>query len=157
MDHDLWRMDRYHDFLAARRALLAQAANNFLEVLIKGAAPEMAEISVAERFVEAAPGGITTEAEEEALTVINEWVVSKGLPEGEFLYELTDEETGQPIAILDLAWPDGLQPGLSQPIALLLDEEAETIEAASLAGFKCFTEFELFKHYVARDVLASAA
>ena len=109
-------VDRYHDFLAARRELLAQAANDFLESLIEGAMPETAEISVAERAVDAVPGGITTEAEEEVLIETNEWVIDKGLPEGEFLYELTDQETGQPIAILDLAWPDGLQSGLSQPL-----------------------------------------
>lgn len=157
MDQELWHVDRYHDFLAARRHLLAKAANDFLEGLVEGAVPETVEVYVSERDVEAAPGGITTEAEEEALIECNEWVVAKGLPEGEFLHELTDAVTGQAKAILDVAWPDGLQSGLSQPVALLLDEEAETIEAASIAGFKCFTEVEVFKRYVERDVLAAAA
>ena len=157
MDHNLWSVERYHDFLAARRELLAQTANHFLEGLIEGAVPETAEVSITERTVEAVPGGVTTEAEEEVLNEFNEWVVAKGLPEGEFLYELTDEATHRPIAILDLAWPDGLQSGLSQPVALLLDEETGTIEAASLAGFKCFTELSVFKHYVERDVLALTA
>jgi hypothetical protein len=34
MDSNLWRIERYRDFLAARRELLAQAANAFLESLL---------------------------------------------------------------------------------------------------------------------------
>ena len=32
-DRSLWRVERYHNFLAARRELLAQAANDFLQEL----------------------------------------------------------------------------------------------------------------------------
>jgi hypothetical protein len=42
MDPALWRVERYRDFLAARRELLAQAANEFLEKLFQGAVPEAA-------------------------------------------------------------------------------------------------------------------
>ena len=45
------------------------------------------------------------------------------LPEGEIGWDLEDPVTGELQAIVDLAWPEGLQPGLSQPVALLLDEE----------------------------------
>lgn len=114
-------------------------------------------MTIAERTIDAIPGGITSEAEEEALIELNEWVIGKGLPEGEFLFELADPDSGQPIAALDVAWPDGLQPGLSQPVAVLIDEDIETIEAASLAGFRCFTEIEAFKHHVERDVLADVS
>ena len=53
----------------------------------------------------------------------NIWVIDQGLPEGEMNYELCDEITGEVIAILDLAWPDGLQEGYSQSVALLIDED----------------------------------
>lgn len=119
--------------------------------------PETATVTVTERAVEAIPVGITTEAEEEAPIELNEWVIGNGLREGEFLFELNDQETGQPVAVVDVAGPDGLQPGLSQPFAVLLDEDLGTIEAASLAGFKCFAESESFKNHVEREVFGGGA
>ena len=56
-------------------------------------------------------------------------------------------------AIFDLAWPSGLQPGLTQPVAVLLGETPEVIALASKAGFRCFTDIESFKNYVKHDVL----
>ena len=78
----------------------------------------------------------------------------KGPPEGEQLYELADPVSGEPLAIFDLAWPDGLQPGLSEPVALLIDEPMVTHEAANSAGFRFFTDVDSFKAYVEREVLA---
>ena len=43
--------------------------------------------------------------------------MEQGLPEGEMPFELAAEETGDVIAILDIAWPEGLQTGLSEPVA----------------------------------------
>ena len=40
-------------------------------------------------------------------------------------FELADEGTGAQLAMLDLAWPEGLQPGLSTPVAVLLNEPPE--------------------------------
>ena len=40
MDSALWRPDRYEDFLAARRSLLAKAGNGFLDSLMNGGMPE---------------------------------------------------------------------------------------------------------------------
>ncbi|MGH3112536.1 MAG: hypothetical protein ACRDOP_03620 [Gaiellaceae bacterium] len=56
---------------------------------------------------------------------LNEWIASEGLPESEVWYELTDPETGAAVALLDLARPNGLQEGVSQPVTLLIDEDAE--------------------------------
>jgi hypothetical protein len=111
-------------------------------------------------FVEPAPmipGGVDS-AEEEALILdVNAWVAARHLPAGQCLYELADAETGEPLAVLDLAWPNGLQEGLSVPVAVLVDEDPEVIAMASRAGFLCFTAIGEFKHYVERDVLAMAA
>lgn len=157
MDRSLWRIERYRDFLAARRELLARAANEFLDGLLRGAVPETAVATpVLEREAAAVPGGAATVDEEAVLLECAEWVRAQGLPEGALLYELADPETGAPLAILDLAWPAGLQEELSQPVALVLDEPVETIEAASRAGYRCFTSVEEFKQYVMRDVLTLA-
>ena len=73
------------------------------------------------------------------------------------LDELLAEETGDLIAILDLAWPDGLQTGLSEPVALLLDEDGETLELANAAGFLYFVNADNFKAYVREKILALEA
>ena len=81
-------------------------------------------------------GSIKSEAEENLLLDTNIWVVEQGLPEGEMGYQLVNEQTGNLMAILDLAWPNGLQEGLSQPVALLIDEEIEVERLANREGFR---------------------
>ena len=154
MDPNLWRMENYQDFLAARRELLAQAADEFLGSLLTGEIPETEAISESDDVVTAVPGGIVDETEEELILKTNIWVTEQGLPEGDFLYELVDEDSGELIAVLDLAWPTGIQTGYSDPVALLIDEELETLELASSAGFRCFTDISSFRHYVQEEILA---
>ncbi len=154
IDPALWQVNRYHDFLAARRKLLADAANDFLETLRRGEVPDTdTEIHVVERDAKAVPGGIGRDEEEDLLIEFNEWVVDQGLPEGEFLFELSDPDTGESYGVLDLAWPDGLQAGLSVPVALLIDEPEETEAAANRAGYRFFTDFDSFRSYVEREIL----
>jgi hypothetical protein len=155
MDRALWRVDHYLDFLAARRGLLANAANDFLDSLIRGVVPEARAVaSVLEREVVVVPGSVADEEEEKLLRDCNAWIIRQGLPEGELLYEMVDSETGDAQAILDLAWPNGLQEGLSQPVALLIDEGWETIEVVNRAGYRYFTDVDEFQDYVLREVLA---
>ena len=65
-----------------------------------------------------------------------------------------DENSGEALAVFDLAWPEGLQPGLSQPVAILLNEPREVEEAANRAGYCFFTTVEEFKEYVEKTILA---
>lgn len=101
-------------------------------------------------------GGITSEAEEEELVSLNDWVEAQGLPRGQVSFDYTDPDTGEQRAVFDLAWPDGVQEGLSQPVAMLLNEGEETLALASGAGFCCFTDIEGFKTYLAKEVLGEA-
>jgi hypothetical protein len=156
MDRRLWRVENYREFLEARRALLAEAANDFLDGLLAGAVPEAAAMPpIVDRDVAEVPGGVAAAEEDDLLMAVNEWVVEEGLPEGEFLYELTDPQSGDAVAVLDLAWPDGLQAGLSEPAALLIDEPAGIHDAANRAGFRFFTDVETFRAYVHQEILAS--
>lgn len=45
---------------------------------------------------------------------------------------------------------------LSQPVAVLLHEEALIVAVASQAGYRCFTAVADFKAYVRAEVLAEA-
>lgn len=76
-----------------------------------------------------------------------------GLPEGTMSFELSNPETGQPTAIFDLAWPNGLQTGYSQPVAVLLNEPAATLQAANDHGYRYFASVDTFKSYVRTEVV----
>ena len=153
MDRELWKVENYQDFLAARRGLLAQAANEFLESLYGGELPEKIVFpEVSERQLAMVPGSIDSDEEEQLLLQCNEWITEQGFSEGELGYDLTDN-TGQLVAILDLAWPKGLQEGLSQPVALLINEGEDTEEAVNSQGYRYFTNVEDFKKYVNSEIL----
>jgi hypothetical protein len=155
MDRELWKVENYPAFLAARREFLAKTANEFLDRLLKGTIPEAEVVpSAFERKRVVVPGGIVTAEEARIVQKCNEWVVGQGLPQGEVMYELCDPVTGEPLAILDLAWPRGLQEGLSPPVALLIDEMRETEEIVNQMGYRHFRNFESFRAYVSREILA---
>lgn len=153
MDPALWRPENYLEFLAARRELLARAANSILGELERGSVPEVPEsTSILGRVV--VPSQEHQEAVDEDLVATGqEWVVQHGLPEGELNWEVIDERTGEPLVVLDLAWPNGLQEGLSQPVALLIDEAEETLDRANGAGFRYFTDLNSFQRYVDKEIL----
>jgi hypothetical protein len=160
-DPRLWEPKNYREFLEERRKLLAVAANNFMNELMHGTA-ELLETAgqVGTELIRSAiqvgiPGSIESEEERDLLRGCNRWIVDQQLPEGSFEYELADSETGQPVAVLDLAWPHGLQPGLSEPVAVLLDEGPETLALANNAGFRYFTSIEAFQGYVEKEILAT--
>jgi hypothetical protein len=68
-------------------------------------------------------------------------------------YELIEAENGKQLAFLDLAWPDGLQPGLSDPVCVLIDEDKAVEDAASVAGFRTFSSIRAFRRYVNEEIL----
>ncbi len=159
IDPVLWRIENYLDFLAERRRLLAAAANEFLNGLLGESVAQLQDVPLPEAVpIElgsaAVPGHISGDHEEAELLDVNIWITEHSLPEGEMLYELVDAETGDVKAILDLAWPQGIQTQFSEPVALLLNEAVETLEIASAAGFRCFTDVPTFQAYVEKDILA---
>ncbi len=152
-DEELWKIDRFRDFLEARKVLLADELNKRMEELLHGDLRWLAVAATVPVAPTSVVGGIASEAEEAELEGLNDWVESKGLPRGEMSYDFSDPATGTQVAVFDLAWPNGIQEELSEPVAVLLNEEAATITIASQAGFKCFTDAASFRRYVEREVL----
>ena len=71
--------------------------------------------------------------------------------------DFTYSVSGEQKAVFDLAWPNGIQEELSQPVVVLLNESAEIISIASQAGYKCFTAIADFKNYVNNEILVTDA
>ena len=160
MDRELWEAENYPQFLNERRRLLAEAANALLDELRHEAAPApLAAVAAPAEAVgatpaEPLPGGVESDDEEAVLRGLREWVREHDLPEGDYQYELADPDTGEPLAVLDLAWPDGLQLEYSQPVAVMLDEDRDTLQIAQDRGFRHFTSVDAFKRYAETEVLA---
>ena len=149
MDRELWKLDRYVDFLEARRELLAEAANKFLSELLEGKKAEPAIIST--------PTAISTVVSEEDEEIIDlvEWAVSVGLPEPELHMEVVGEDD-QVISILDIAWPRGIQEGLSEPLGLLTVGLSSGHNLQNL-GYRIFTRITDLKRYLEAQIMNSAS
>ena len=102
IDPALWKIERFRDFLEARKVLLAGELNRRMEELLHGDDRWLAGAAVPAP----APtplGGITSEEEEAKLEALNDWVESKGLPRGVVSFDFADPETGEQQAVFDIA------------------------------------------------------
>lgn len=153
-DPGLWKIEKFREFLEARKALLAAELNRRMEDLLHGDSRWLAGPTPTVSAVAAVSGGITSEEEEEQLESLNDWMEVQGLPRGVLAYDFADAGTGEQKAVFDLAWPNGIQEELSQPVAVLLSESTETIAIASQAGYRCFTNAGEFRRYVDSEILA---
>ena len=138
-----WTLDRYPEFLEQRRQLLADAANSALSDLRFGSSTSAALPS-------GSVGAVSVADDDGAeLTEADDWAAAHGLSRGVLGFELGDDAD----TTLDLAWPDGLQHGKSEKVALLLNEPPEVLKAASAAGFRCFTSVAELQRYIEREIL----
>lgn len=152
-DPALWKVENFLAFLDARKALLAAELNRRMEELLHGDTQWLTGPAVPAAPVVVA-GGITSEDEERQLEDLNAWIEERGLPRGVVAFDFADAATGEQKAVLDLAWPTGIQEELSQPVAVLLNEPSEVLATASQAGFRCFVSVTEFKKYVETEILA---
>ena len=65
------------------------------------------------------------------LNALNAWMEAQGLPRGLLTYDFADAATGEQKAVFDLAWPNGIQEELSQPVAVL------EVECRSAGAARC--------------------
>lgn len=142
----LLKIDQYEAFLEQRRILLAKAANQLLNSLYNGQITEVEIQSfAAKQFHDSCP-------EEEEIEAMSAWMTSHGLNEGVANFELLDD-SGNTVAIIDLAWPQGVQHGLSAPLALLLNETADTQATVSKYGYRYYTSAEELRDYIQANYL----
>ena len=163
-DPSLWEVDRYADFLEARKELLANATNEILNSLLTDHTDVSSEIDDRETIsvpqatsVSRRPASIKDDEEEAMLVEINEWIKEQGLQPGIMGYELVHPIDGESLAMFDLAWPEGVQSELSEPVALLIDEDIEILIVAGSYGYRFFTSTRDFKKYITDEILMTSS
>jgi hypothetical protein len=150
MDRSLWHIDRYLEFLEARRGLLAQAANGFLESLL------VTSPSTAMPAPKASPAPVVIEPTQEKdqrgtdVAELLEWLTSQGYGQALLDVEVVDPETGRVLAVAEAFWSNGLQEGMGNPVVLELDPDETDTEALATLGFHVFTTTQALRDYVTR-------
>ena len=152
-DPALWEIDRFPNFLARRRELLAEAADSMLGELRRGTGHE----PVDEPVLEQGPVSVWGADDEEAtLAGVRAWMHDRGMERGIQYFALLALDGQVEEGVLDLAWPDGLEFG-GERIALLLDEPAELKDIAARHGFRCFTSPDALLAYAEQQLADEAA
>jgi len=145
-DPCLWNVERYRDFLAARRELLAVAANDLLSDL-RGGVPMPVQPTV-DRVVVGIDGADDARAQE--VRELVEFLVDAGFTPPVLDAEIIDPSgEGAVLAIAEAYWPDGLQPGRGNPVVLELDKDSDLARLESL-GYEVFTSAEAMRSVVQR-------
>lgn len=142
-DPGLWKVSRYRDFLAARRDLLARAANDYLDGLLH-AQPTAKPLELATEINVSEGAGIA-DAIEPAVAALASWASEHGFGPPLFELEINDPENQELIVVGDAVWPNGVQEGLTEPVCLELDASAEIITRLAEIGYRCFTEVDPLK------------
>ena len=157
-ESELHEIDRYPDFIAARRQLLADAANTFLSSLVAGDLPA-SETAASDT----SPTEVVTEEADDRTREVDELVAlltSTGFAMPLRDTEVAHPETGRVLSMAEALWPDGLQPGLGQPVVLELDEDDFDENAMAALGYLVFTSTDALLEYAAGlsgDEVADAA
>lgn len=151
----LYEVESYLLFLDERRKLLAEHANKFLDSLLISQKSIHIEDYANREIDETSVISVSVEEEEEIILSTSIWMEEQGLNPGTMNYELIDDDNNQ-IAIVDLAWPDGIQTGLSEPVAILINEPEEIHTLVNEFGFKYFTDKISFINYVTDSILKTA-
>jgi hypothetical protein len=146
-DPDLWKPARYLDFLAARRQLLADAANAFLAELRSGvtgaSAIQLERLGVSSEEVEVDERVAEVKRLAQELTAL-------GYGEPAFDAEIADPADGRVLAIAEALWPEGLQVGQGNPIVLELDPAEADLPRLEELGYEVFTNVQSLRGYAQR-------
>jgi Protein of unknown function DUF262 len=145
-DPELWRVDRYLDFLAARRELLAKAANGYLGELRSG------NLAVSghplERLTVVTPETEDVDSRRDQVTALVAELVELGCADPAVDCEVSDPATGEVLAIAEACWPEGLQPGQGDPVILELDPEEADLARLKELGYEVFTTADSLRRHV---------
>lgn len=146
-DPDLWQVERYRDFLAARRELLAESAQRFLSSLLNSASTTdgavLEPLQVADEVVD-------DPRAEQVQAVITE-LTSRGFAAPTVDAEIADPVSGVQLAVAEAFWPDGLQTGVGAPVVLELDADDADLPRLEELGYQVFTSVDALRGFVDKE------
>jgi hypothetical protein len=148
-DPALWRIDRYPDFLAARRELLAAAANKFLNRLRAGDAPKSCRSRSRLTVATQAAAGADSGPDQVQPALVAE-LAELGCADPAVDCEVSDPATGEVLAIAEACWPEGLRPGQGNPVLLVLDPAETDLDRLKELGYETFTSADALRSHVRR-------
>ena len=70
--------------------------------------------------------------------------------------EIVDPHTNEILAVAEAYWPQGLQPGLGQPVILELDPEEADLDGLASLGIRMFESINSLRHHVETESRAAA-
>ena len=150
LDKKLWKIENYREFLSARRELLANAANGFLDSLLAGSADELTLIKLTP---------VEDEDTAERNAELNKLLIELseyGVSTPELNVEIYHPETQELLGIAEAFWPNGLQPGIGEPIILELDKrEIDEEKMDDLDARVFYTIRALKRHVISRARISS--
>ncbi|MBF6352800.1 DUF262 domain-containing protein [Nocardia flavorosea] len=134
-DPNLWRLDRYPQFIEARRKLFTAAAQMFLEKLRDGIlpAPLLRPVQIAAEEPNPTTARVTALVDE---------LLALGYARPVREAEIADPATGRELVVADACWPDGLQHGIGDPVAMILEPGDADLSRLTEIGFRVFTSVE---------------
>jgi hypothetical protein len=147
-DPTLWKPARYLDFLAARRDLLADTANRFLAELRTGTGAALA-IELERLVVSSVEEDETDERAAEVRRLVQE-LTSLGYGEPDLDSEIADPVDGHVLAVAEAVWPEGLQVGQGNPVALELDPAEADLSRLEELGYEVFTNVQSLRRFAQR-------
>jgi hypothetical protein len=142
-DPELWRIDRYPDFLAARRELVAATANGFLGQLRAGKAPGSGQPLERLTIVPAETADVDSRGDQ-VMALVAE-LVELGCADPAVDCEVSDPATGEVLAIAEACWPEGLRPGQGDPVILEFDPAEADLTRLKELGYDVFTSPEALR------------
>lgn len=151
-DPNLWRVERYQDFLAARRELLAASGQSFLDSLRN---PEAPHDDVALERLQVADEVIDDPRGEQVRELIAE-LRRRGYAEPEVDAEIPDPDTGTVLAVAEAFWPKGLQEELGDPVVLELDPDDADLPRLEELKIRVFTSVDALLRFVEHESVIAA-
>ncbi|MFD3330227.1 DUF262 domain-containing protein [Streptomyces sp. NPDC058701] len=153
-DRELWRTENYPAFLEARRVLLADAANRFLDALHDGPSPmglgpwkHGVAVSAPAAFD---PGPDVDEVP--GLSRLLAAVREAGLAAPELDAEVTDPHTGAPITVAAAYWPLGLHGEVGTPVVLVVDPTLAVQAGLEAHGLRVFHTADALRGFLANSL-----
>ena len=117
---------------------------------IAGAANELLDgLSGDSAALVAGAGGAPVEDGPDAeMASLSDWCAELGLARPDISGEIVDDDTGEALVYPDAAWPEGMQQGPGEQVALLLERDEESEARLGQMSYRFFTSTAALRHYV---------